>query len=195
MECGQVGELDAILDARLPDSSCSASRGARGGEMLNAARRAPLTQGPAASARGIHAPWRRSGARRGARHRNADLATPFQQRAIARRHRLSAAGRTPPNRGRRAEAVRAGWLELWYQPKIGTRTLKLREAEGLIRIRSSHLGRDPTGVLHPGRRRSASARGCRISSWPGDRRLKHFVDQRDKSSSPSICHRVPQEST
>jgi hypothetical protein len=28
-----------------------------------------------------------------------------------------------------AEALRAGWLELWYQPKIHARTLALHEAE------------------------------------------------------------------
>ena len=39
-----------------------------------------------------------------------------------------------------AEATRAGWLELWYQPKIGVRTLTLREAEGLIRIRHPAWG-------------------------------------------------------
>src|SRR5262245_8266159 len=39
---------------------------------------------------------------------------------------------TPPVSA--VEAVRAGWLELWYQPKITARTLTLRDAEGLIRI-------------------------------------------------------------
>jgi hypothetical protein len=32
------------------------------------------------------------------------------------------------------EAIRAGWLELWYQPKVDTQMLALRGAEGLIRI-------------------------------------------------------------
>src|SRR5262245_23855178 len=39
-----------------------------------------------------------------------------------------------------SEAVSAGWLELWYQPKIAARTLTLREAEGLIRIRHPTWG-------------------------------------------------------
>jgi EAL domain-containing protein (putative c-di-GMP-specific phosphodiesterase class I)/CheY-like chemotaxis protein len=39
-----------------------------------------------------------------------------------------------------AEAICAGWLELWYQPKVGSRTLALREAEGLIRIRHPTWG-------------------------------------------------------
>jgi EAL domain-containing protein (putative c-di-GMP-specific phosphodiesterase class I) len=44
------------------------------------------------------------------------------------------------------QALRAGWLELWYQPKIDTRTLALQGAEALIRIRH------PTwGVVPPAR--------------------------------------------
>jgi EAL domain-containing protein (putative c-di-GMP-specific phosphodiesterase class I) len=38
------------------------------------------------------------------------------------------------------EALGAGWLELWYQPKIGSQTLDLRGAEALIRMRHPRLG-------------------------------------------------------
>ena len=38
------------------------------------------------------------------------------------------------------EALGAGWLELWYQPKIGSQTLDLRGAEALIRMRHPQLG-------------------------------------------------------
>lgn len=34
-----------------------------------------------------------------------------------------------------SEAVRSGWLELWYQPKVDARTLVMRGAEALLRIR------------------------------------------------------------
>jgi EAL domain-containing protein (putative c-di-GMP-specific phosphodiesterase class I) len=34
----------------------------------------------------------------------------------------------------------AGWLELWYQPKIGSQALELRGAEALIRMRHPQLG-------------------------------------------------------
>jgi EAL domain-containing protein (putative c-di-GMP-specific phosphodiesterase class I) len=34
----------------------------------------------------------------------------------------------------------AGWLELWYQPKIGSQALDLRGAEALIRMRHPRLG-------------------------------------------------------
>ena len=38
------------------------------------------------------------------------------------------------------EEVREGWLELWYQPEIETRTFALNRAEGLIRIRHPAWG-------------------------------------------------------
>ena len=39
-----------------------------------------------------------------------------------------------------AKALGAGWLELWYQPKIGSQTLERRGAEALIRMRHPELG-------------------------------------------------------
>ena len=39
-----------------------------------------------------------------------------------------------------AEAMSAGWLELWYQPKIDTRTLAVSGAEALIRMRHPSWG-------------------------------------------------------
>jgi EAL domain-containing protein (putative c-di-GMP-specific phosphodiesterase class I) len=38
------------------------------------------------------------------------------------------------------KAFGAGWLELWYQPKIGSHTLDLRGAEALVRMRHPQLG-------------------------------------------------------
>jgi EAL domain-containing protein (putative c-di-GMP-specific phosphodiesterase class I) len=46
--------------------------------------------------------------------------------------------RAPPEE--MTEALGAGWLELWYQPKIGSQTLDLRGAEALIRMRHPQLG-------------------------------------------------------
>jgi EAL domain-containing protein (putative c-di-GMP-specific phosphodiesterase class I) len=39
-----------------------------------------------------------------------------------------------------AQAVRAGWLELWYQPKIDARGLAMRGAEALLHIRHPAWG-------------------------------------------------------
>jgi EAL domain-containing protein (putative c-di-GMP-specific phosphodiesterase class I) len=42
--------------------------------------------------------------------------------------------------GEATKALGAGWLELWYQPKIGSQMLDLRGAEALIRMRHPRLG-------------------------------------------------------
>jgi EAL domain-containing protein (putative c-di-GMP-specific phosphodiesterase class I) len=39
-----------------------------------------------------------------------------------------------------AEALQAGWLELWYQHKIDARTLVSSGAEAMLRMRHPHLG-------------------------------------------------------
>jgi EAL domain-containing protein (putative c-di-GMP-specific phosphodiesterase class I)/CheY-like chemotaxis protein len=39
-----------------------------------------------------------------------------------------------------AEALHRGWLELWYQPKMNLRTLRVEGAEALARIRHPHWG-------------------------------------------------------
>jgi EAL domain-containing protein (putative c-di-GMP-specific phosphodiesterase class I) len=48
-----------------------------------------------------------------------------------------------------AEALHAGWLELWYQPKISTQTFVVREAEALIRIRHPTWGIVPPAYFIP----------------------------------------------
>ena len=48
-----------------------------------------------------------------------------------------------------AKALGAGWLELWYQPKIGSQALDLRGAEALIRMRHPLLGIVPPAGFMP----------------------------------------------
>jgi EAL domain-containing protein (putative c-di-GMP-specific phosphodiesterase class I) len=48
-----------------------------------------------------------------------------------------------------AEALDAGWLELWYQPKIDARTLKIGSAEALIRMRHPTWGVVPPAYFIP----------------------------------------------
>jgi EAL domain-containing protein (putative c-di-GMP-specific phosphodiesterase class I) len=55
--------------------------------------------------------------------------------------RVSAARASGVNPGRiGAHGHSAGWLELWYQPKIGSQALDLRGAEALIRMRHPQFG-------------------------------------------------------
>jgi EAL domain-containing protein (putative c-di-GMP-specific phosphodiesterase class I)/CheY-like chemotaxis protein len=48
-----------------------------------------------------------------------------------------------------AEALHAGWLELWYQPKIDARTLQRCGAEALVRMRHPTWGVVPPAYFIP----------------------------------------------
>ena len=48
------------------------------------------------------------------------------------------------------QALRNGWLELWYQPKIDLRRMALRGAEALIRMRHPTWGVVPPASFIPG---------------------------------------------
>jgi EAL domain-containing protein (putative c-di-GMP-specific phosphodiesterase class I) len=78
------------------------------------------------------------------------LATPYRDENL--RHILAAfppveAPPSPPIDV--AEALHAGWLELWYQPKIDVRTLVACGAEALIRIRHPAWGIVPPAYFIP----------------------------------------------
>jgi EAL domain-containing protein (putative c-di-GMP-specific phosphodiesterase class I) len=49
------------------------------------------------------------------------------------------------------EALDAGWLELWYQPKFNARTLQLCGVEALIRVRHPSWGLVPPAYFMPDR--------------------------------------------
>jgi EAL domain-containing protein (putative c-di-GMP-specific phosphodiesterase class I) len=48
-----------------------------------------------------------------------------------------------------AQAVSAGWLELWYQPKLDARSLNVASAEALIRMRHPTWGVVPPAYFIP----------------------------------------------
>jgi len=70
-----------------------------------------------------------------------------------------------------AEAVRAGWLELWCQPKIDTRAIAMRGAEALLRVRHPAWWIVPPAYLVPcdGDPRlpplSDSVISCAVEDW------------------------------
>ena len=49
-----------------------------------------------------------------------------------------------------ADVLRNGWMELWYQPKIELKTMRLAGAEALVRARHPARGVLPPGVFLPG---------------------------------------------
>jgi EAL domain-containing protein (putative c-di-GMP-specific phosphodiesterase class I) len=68
------------------------------------------------------------------------LATPFASHDLRNSVAAFLPIETPSPPVDAAEAIRAGWLELWYQPKIHTHKLTLQGAEALVRMRHPHLG-------------------------------------------------------
>jgi EAL domain-containing protein (putative c-di-GMP-specific phosphodiesterase class I)/CheY-like chemotaxis protein len=144
-ECMQASQLGAVCDAQLPDLILLglSAGGVEAGEMLKALAVKEfdgkvLLLGPRDSS--VVAAVRALGENLGIAMLPT-LATPFGTDAL--RDSVAAflpveAPPSPPVDA--AEAVSAGWLELWYQPKISTHTLALREAEGLIRIRHPTWG-------------------------------------------------------
>ena len=69
------------------------------------------------------------------------LSTPFGIGGLRDRVATLLPGGSPPSATVDvAEATRAGWLELWYQPKIDMRALALRGAEALVRMRHPTWG-------------------------------------------------------
>jgi EAL domain-containing protein (putative c-di-GMP-specific phosphodiesterase class I)/CheY-like chemotaxis protein len=144
-ECSGANQLSAALDAQLPDLvvlGLSAGEVEVGNMIETLAIRKfggkVLLLGPPDSP--VVVATRRLGENLGITILPT-LATPFRGDGL----RDSIASLLPPEAPPSppidaAEAIRAGWLELWYQPKVDTQTLALHGAEGLIRIRHPTWG-------------------------------------------------------
>ena len=154
-ECTQASDLDEVLDNRLLDLVVLglSAGGAAAGEMLRAlaAKRFDskvLLLGPRGSL--VVEAVRELGEELGVAMLPL-LATPFGSEGL----RASVADFIPVEKPPSppvdaAEALRERWLELWYQPKIETRTLATREAEALIRIRHPTWGVIPPAYFIAG---------------------------------------------
>ena len=144
-ECMRASELSAVLEAQLPNLLVLglSSGGVEAAEMLKALAAngfdgKVLLLGPRDSR--VVAAVRELGENLGIAMLPT-LATPFSAESLrdgVAEFLPAEAPMSPPIDA--AEALRAGWLELWYQPKIGVQMLDLREAEGLIRIRHPTWG-------------------------------------------------------
>jgi DNA-binding response OmpR family regulator len=151
VECARADDLDAIVIAQSPDLVVI-GYGIEAITMLDAlAERAfdgeVLVLGPRESS--MVAAVQKFGEDHGI-SMLPPLATPFGSEALRSRVAALLPGETPPSHPiDLGEALNAGWLELWYQPKINTQTLQLCGVEALIRVR------------HP-----AGASCSRTPSWP-----------------------------
>jgi EAL domain-containing protein (putative c-di-GMP-specific phosphodiesterase class I) len=144
-ECTQVGELDAALDAQLSDLVVVglSSGGVEAAAILKAlAARAysgeVLLLGPRSSS--VVAAVQELGEELNLAMLPA-LATPFGTEGLRDSVATLLPADAPPNPPVDVlEALGAGWVELWYQPKFNTRTLQLCGAEALIRLRHPTWG-------------------------------------------------------
>jgi EAL domain-containing protein (putative c-di-GMP-specific phosphodiesterase class I) len=144
-ECPRVAEFSAALDRHLPDLVVFRSSGLRAAicEMLNVLAIKKFS-GKVLLFGQLDSPTVANIHDLGEQHGLAMLpilATPFGneslQEAIAA---LVPRCTPPPPPVDVAEALAAGWLELWYQPQFDTQTLSLGGAEALIRMRHPNWG-------------------------------------------------------
>ena len=78
------------------------------------------------------------------------LTTPFAAGALRERVAMLVPEDPAPSPAVHvAEALHAGWLELWYQPKIDARTLVRSGAEALVRMRHPTWGVVPPAYFVP----------------------------------------------
>lgn len=84
-----------------------------------------------------------------------------------------------------AEALHAGWLELWYQPKIDARTLVRCGAEALVRMRHPTWGVVPPAYFVP---EGDDPHFRRLSEFVIDRAMEdwHYLLQHQSATDLSI---------
>ena len=68
------------------------------------------------------------------------LSTPFGSETLQDRVAMLLPTKVPQPPVELTEALSAGWLELWYQPKVDTRAVTVAGAEALIRMRHPTWG-------------------------------------------------------
>jgi EAL domain-containing protein (putative c-di-GMP-specific phosphodiesterase class I) len=135
------------------------------------------------------------------------LATPYRDEDLLHLVAEVPPAETPPSPPIDVgEALHAGWLELWYQPKIDLRTLATCGAEALIRIRHPAWGIVPPAYFIPDdgdphfHALSEFVVSQAVSDW------HHFVSQHghveialnlpvaflgDPEALPELCRRLP----
>ena len=153
-ECTQVGELSAVFNGQPPDIVVVglSAGGIEAAAMVEAlAARAfdgkVLLLGPRASL--MVAAIQELGEQLGIAMLPT-RATPFDSEGLRNSVTTLLPVEAPPNPViDAAEALSAGWLELWYQPKFNTRTLQLCGAEALIRVRHPTWGVVPPAYFLP----------------------------------------------
>ena len=144
-DCSGVGDLPALLDAHQPDllvlgSSVDGLEATRVIDLLTARRYSGHVLLICARETIMSGAIRQFGLERGL-SLLPPLSTPFSSQML----RESVAALLPREPAPKpavdvAEALKAGWLELWYQSKIDARSLTACGAEALVRLRHPSWG-------------------------------------------------------
>lgn len=153
-ECGHVDELTGVLAAELPDLVLLgiAVDGLEPGRILETLVRAQfggkvLSVGAPESI--VLKAVQQVGAEYGL-DMQLPLTTPFAAETLRDRVAMLLPDEPAPSPAVHVgEALHAGWLELWYQPKINARTLVRCGAEALVRMRHPTWGVVPPAYFIP----------------------------------------------
>lgn len=87
-----------------------------------------------------------------------------------------------------AEALHAGWLELWYQPKIDARTLVRCGAEALVRMRHPTWGVVPPAYFIP---EDDDPHLLRLSEFVIDRAMEDWLHLLERQNPTDISINLP----
>lgn len=152
--CAQVAELTTALDAQMPDLivlglttdgidagkilTTLASRPFDGKVLLLGPRDAPLVAAVEDLAEGLGLALLPT------------LHTPFSETSLRDKVAVLLPAEEPPDPPIHLDqALREGWLELWYQPEVDARSLAIERAEALIRVRHPTWGIVPPAYFVP----------------------------------------------
>jgi EAL domain-containing protein (putative c-di-GMP-specific phosphodiesterase class I)/CheY-like chemotaxis protein len=153
-ECAKADELGAILETQLPDLIVLgvSADGIEVGKILETLVRQNfdgriLALGARESII-VKAVWQAGGEYGLAML--PPLTTPFAAETLRERVAMLLPEEPKPSPAVHVpEALHAGWLELWYQPKVDTRTLVRSGAEALLRVRHPTWGVVPPAYFIP----------------------------------------------
>lgn len=117
------------------------------------------------------------------------LTTPFAAGTLRERvAMLLPEGPAPSPVVHVAEALHAGWLELWYQPKIDARTLVRCGAEALVRMRHPTWGVVPPAYFIP---EDDDPHFLRLSEFVIDRAMEDWRHLLENQSPTDISINLP----
>ncbi len=153
-ECASAGDLASVLDAQLPDLVLIglAADGIEAGKILEVLVRRQFC-GKVLAVGARDSIMIKAVQQVGEEYGIAmlpPLTTPFSAATLRERIEMLLPDAPAPSPAVDvAEALHSGWLELWYQPKIDTRTLERRAAEALLRMRHPSWGVVPPAYFIP----------------------------------------------